>query len=521
MSLRPVVESPSEIADWLRERLAADAMLQADSRDVREGDGFVAYPGLRSDGRQFIAPALLNGARAVLWQREGFNWPHLDEAPHRPVSDLKRHAGAIAHEFYGRPSEALSLIAVTGTNGKTSCTQWIASGYAQAGEPAAVIGTLGSGIVGSLDDFGLTTPDVVRLHGMLARFRDAGVRTTAIEASSIGLDQGRLDGARVIAAVFTNLTHDHLDYHKTLQAYEAAKTLLFARSGLELAVVNGDDPAGARMLAAIEDPNVRTIAFGTAPRQHSPAARQVLVAEAIEPHGDGIDLAIGGDFGQCRLELGVLGRFNAMNVLAVMATWLGLGMSFERACSLARSLQPVRGRMEKVVLESRVPRSPKDAIAIDTSMLDPLVVVDYAHTPDALDNALGTLAPVARARGGLLWCVFGAGGDRDPSKRPVMGGIAQTHAQRVVVTSDNPRGESAFKIIADIRSGLTREPHRSEVDRALAIRETVREAAAHDVVLIAGKGHETYQEIAGQRFPFSDVEVARAALKTRSEVFNA
>lgn len=508
---------PRAVAAWLRAHLAPGAELSADSRQIRAGDAFVAFPGLRSDGRQYIAQAILNGAKAVLWQREVFNWPHLDEAAHLAVAQLREHAGEIAHEFYERPSEQFELIAVTGTNGKTSCSQWIASGYELDGQRAAVVGTLGSGLAGQLDAFGLTTPDAIALHRMFAQFRDAAVRKVAIEASSIGLDQGRLDGARVVAAVFTNLTHDHLDYHKTMQAYGAAKARLFERPELRLAVVNGDDEAAALMLSSLRNPAITTIAFGADPRRHGRAARSVLLAERIDARSDGVTLTVGGDFGNARIELGVLGRFNALNVCAVMATWLGLGMRFARACELAAQLIPVRGRMQKVVVApTACPTGASQPSGLDVSMLEPLVVVDYAHTPDALESALQTLRPVARARGGLLWCVFGAGGDRDPGKRPVMGAKAEALADRVVVTSDNPRGESPFKIISDIRSGLTREPYLTEADRAQAIRRALVEAQPADVVLIAGKGHEEYQEVSGQKLPFSDTEMAREALRVRS-----
>ena len=263
-------DDPRIIADWLRTHVRPGAHLTADSRAVRIGDAFLAYPGLRADGRKFIAQALLNGAGAILWQREIFNWPHLDEAPQRPVGRLKERAGEIANEFYGRPSEQLDVIAVTGTNGKTSTSQWLATGYEADGQRAAVVGTLGSGLLGpskhapdatanaaantsanvapaadavtattSLTPFGLTTPDAISLHRMLAGFRQQGVQKVAIEASSIGLHQGRLDGVRIVAAVFTNLTHDHLDYHGDMKSYAEAKALLFARPELRVAVLNG------------------------------------------------------------------------------------------------------------------------------------------------------------------------------------------------------------------------------------------------------------------------------------------
>ena len=504
--MNAIANDPRELAQWLHDRLKPGAQLTADSRAVRAGDAFLAFPGKRSDGRQYIAQALLNGAGAVLWQQESFNWPFLDEAPQRAISELRTIAGAVASSYYGEPSAALDLIAVTGTNGKTTCTQWLADGYQRAGAGAAVVGTLGCGLVGDLKPFGLTTPDAISLQAMLARFRAQAVTKVALEASSNGLDQGRLDGARVIAAVFTNLTHDHLDYHGSMQAYAQAKALLFAREHLRAVVVNGDDPASAQMLNAYQQGasagNARRIAYRCDPTRTQLPVDAQLLAETITLRADGQSLQLAGDFGRASLELSLLGRFNASNVLAVMATWLALDMSFTQACDLARQLVPVRGRMEIVATQ-------------------PLIVVDYAHTPDALENALRTLKPVAEARAGALWCVFGAGGDRDPSKRPIMGGIAEQFAHHVVVTSDNPRGESPIKIIADIRAGLTREPALTEVDRGLAITRALRQAQPNDVVLIAGKGHEDYQEIGANRLPFSDVAVARAGLQARAEFHHA
>jgi UDP-N-acetylmuramoyl-L-alanyl-D-glutamate--2,6-diaminopimelate ligase len=364
-----------------------------------------------------------------------------------------------------------------------------------------------------LNSFGMTTPDAISLQAMLAQFRASGITKVAVEASSIGLDQGRLDGARVVAAVFTNLTHDHLDYHGTMAQYAQAKAMLFSREHLRAVIVNGDDPASAAMLAACQNgasaaTAVRVAFRSDLTRSPLPVAAQLL-AEAITLRANGMTLRLGGDFGNATIELALLGRFNASNVLAVMSTWLALGMSFKQACDLALQLRPVLGRMEIVTpLDGHVEGQP-------------LVVVDYAHTPDALENALRTLKPVADARGGALWCVFGAGGDRDPSKRPIMGAIAEQFAHHLVITSDNPRGESPIKIIADIRAGLTREPALTEADRELAIKQALRQAQPTDVVLIAGKGHEDYQEVGDRKLPFSDVDVARDGLRARGEYQHA
>ena len=496
-----------DVAHWLRGRLADGAQLAGDSRDVRPGDAFFAFPGARSDGRDFVGQALERGARVVLWQDDERGAGGVAavlsgraDVASRAVPGLRELSGPIAAEFYERPSERLDLVAVTGTNGKTSTTHWIAQGLQSQGRQAAVIGTLGSGMLDALDPFGLTTPDALRLQRMLAGFVAQGVSMVAAEASSIGLHQGRFDGARIPVAVFTNLTHDHLDYHRTMVDYAAAKAMLFARSDLLAAVVNVDDDAAGRMLAALREPGVETIGYGLAPFEPRPGIARRLFAERIVPRADGVNLKLAGDFGEAQLALAVLGRFNVANALAAAATWLALGLSFEQTVASLQALRPVRGRMQIVEAAGR----------------HPLVVVDYAHTPDALSNVLQTLRPVAEVRGGQLWCVFGAGGDRDPAKRPVMGRIAQTLADRVVVTSDNPRSEAPLAIIGDIRAGFDREPQAIEPDRARAIAQAIGEAAAADVVVIAGKGHEDYQEIDGRRLPFSDVQEAQRAFARRS-----
>ena len=508
----PSTEQPASIAAWLRARLPPGAQLTIDSRQVSPGDAFCAYPGERVDGREFIARAVLSGAAAVLWDRAGFSWPLGDEAAQRGIAGLRRLAGPIAAEFYGRPSEHLDLIAVTGTNGKTSCSHWIAHGFEATGTPAAVIGTLGSGLIGRLDPSLLTTPDAVSLQRILGEFARSGVKTAAVEASSIGLAQGRLDGARIVAAVFTNLSHDHLDYHRTMADYASAKSLLFAFPDLRVVVVNGDDPAAPRMLAALEAARAtgsmkgatRRIACGFMPGQYDVEVDAMLLGEHWHETIDGAVLQVGGDFGQAEVELKLLGQFNAANALAVAATWLGLGMPFDVAMQCLRLLRPVRGRME----------------TLDEPGL-PLVIIDYAHTPDALLNVLKTLRGVAATRKGKLWCVFGAGGNRDAGKRPLMGQVVERMADRAVVTSDNPRSESPLRIVADIRAGFSREPWLTELDRHNAIAIAIHDAGANDLVLIAGKGHEEYQEIAGERLPFSDLDEARRALADRAQAEHA
>ncbi len=492
--------------DWLRSVLSDGADLHADSRAITRGDGFLAWPGERSDGRAHIPEAIRRGAAAVVFDEAGgFTCPD-DTVPARALPSLRRVAGPIASQYYGRPSERLDVIAVTGTNGKTSCTQWLASGLASGGRRSAVIGTLGSGVVGELVSFGLTTPDAVALQRMFAGFVSRQVSAVAIEASSIGLDQGRLDGTRVTVGVFTNLTRDHLDYHHTMDAYAQAKARLFTWPRLRAAVINTDDPSAAIMLdaaardAAARDadetvPAPRRVGFALGPVDRSLRLDARLIGESVEATGDGLRMTIGGDYGRARVGLRLLGRFNASNALAVAAAWLESGVAFDDAMALLETLAPVSGRMQQIDRPAR-----------------PLAVIDYAHSPDALDSVLATLRPVAAARGGRLWCVFGCGGDRDPGKRPQMGAIAGRLADRVVITSDNPRSEAPEAIIAQIAAGLGTTPHQIEPDRARAIEQALAAADPADVVLIAGKGHEDYQEIAGVRTPFSDAAVASAAL---------
>ena len=496
----------SAAAEWLRGVLAPGAGLSADSRAVSPGDAFFAFPGQASDGRRFVAQAVARGAGAVLYELDDAGPLEIGAVPARGVSGLRQLAGPIAAEVLGRPSERMRVIAVTGTNGKTSTTQWVARGLAELGGHCAVVGTLGCGVVGQLVDTGLTTPDALGLQSMLARFAAQGVGTVAMEASSIGLEQGRLNGTNVEVAAFTNLTRDHLDYHRTMQAYALAKARLFGWPGLRVAVVNGDDPYSVQMLGALP-PRVEPdgeapfrIVYGLAPWQYGVRGDALLLAEHVQDDGGGTTMTLAGDFGKAQLRLQLIGRFNVSNALAVAGCWLAVGVEFDDVVRALQSLVPVPGRLETLERHNA-----------------PLVVVDYAHSPDALANVLATLRPVAASRGGRLWCVFGAGGDRDAGKRPMMGLVAERGADRLVITSDNPRSEAPFRIVSDIRAGLSREPAMTELDRAVAIESALRQAEPADVVLIAGKGHEDYQEIAGVRHPFSDVEVAQRALAAREE----
>ena len=451
-------------------RLAAEgamiAALAADSRRCAPGVAFFAWRGESADGRAHIPDAIARGASAVVWEREDFSWNPGWKVANTGVKNLKQSAGGLAHEFYGRPSERLWVCGVTGTNGKTSCSQWIAAVLGKAG----VIGTLGAGFPGKLEPLANTTPDALEIHALLKQFMEQGAKRAVMEVSSHALSQGRVSGVAFDCALFTNLSHDHLDYHGTMEAYGEAKARLFETAGLDTAVINLDDAFGRKLA---QRTSARVIGYGFAEKA------AVKVDEYLTPG--------------LLPETGQLGRFNVANALGVMGCLLAHGKSRDEAKKLLQNLPPVPGRMQKV----------GDA---------PLVVVDYAHTPDALEKVLTALQPIARERGGKLVAVFGAGGDRDAKKRPLMGAVAARLADRVLVTSDNPRGEDPEKIIAQIKAKLSLE---SEADRARAIQKAIFEAQEKDVVLVAGKGHEDYQEIRGKRTPFSDARVAREALAER------
>ncbi|HET6263745.1 MAG TPA: UDP-N-acetylmuramoyl-L-alanyl-D-glutamate--2,6-diaminopimelate ligase [Usitatibacter sp.] len=463
------------------------ADLTADSRAVKLGSIFVAYPGTALDGRAFITEALARGAAAILWERTGFTWNEDWEVPNLGVENLRGRISEIAGHVYGNPSESLWMAGVTGTNGKTSVSQWIAAACDALGRRSAVVGTLGNGLVGERVEGRNTTPDPIVLQRLLADYLRRGARNVAMEVSSHGLDQGRVQGIKYDVAVFTNLTRDHLDYHGTMEAYAEAKYRLFSARGLRHAVVNVDDPWGAKFVKRLEGSGLDIITFGT-----GNGAR--LLASQVGLSDAGVRFRVEGEFGSAEVRAGVLGAFNVSNLLAVLGALLAQGIAFDDAIRAVSALAPVPGRLERV-----------------GGGAAPLVVIDYAHTPDALDKALAALRP-AVAAGHRLVCVFGCGGDRDPGKRPLMGSAAARLADHVIVTSDNPRSEDPHAIIEQILAGIPQNRAESIEDRQVAIFSAVHHARAGDVVLLAGKGHETYQEIAGTRHPFNDREVAGAAL---------
>lgn len=657
--LKGLVE-PTELVAWLREHLPATGRLVSDSRRVGKGDAFFALHGRRQDGSTFIAQAVQQGAAAVVVaipaqacqaedaaegdvaQAEHAAWGNFDYFKNLPtlpdgiqvpvcyVPCLGTQLGALADEYYDHPSQVLDVVAVTGTNGKTSTTHWIAQGVndrlARAGDALAVdantpsrpadtpsqrpaefaglvialdgdadtvtqpgrgrgvvIGTNGVGTPGALEYIGLTTPDPLTLQTLFKRFRadtEAPVGVVAMEASSIGLVQGRMQGTCIHTAVFTNLTRDHLDYHGSMQAYGAAKVGLFSWPTLQAAVVNLGDPlateiievlhrhpaapriigywvnnahgapqagqADAAFQAMDDDARARLrrfyelamrcdevleLALDRDSSQHVlmmfPGSVVKTLLQLPEVGADPVGLAGGEGAVHARqqrlqamfrnvatLRLNVLGRFNMENALAAAGVWRSLGWNFPAIVEGLHQLHPVPGRMEIVGLPAAHVSGADEAApaAAISSTACPLVVVDYAHTPDALTNVLTALRDIAGQRGGQLCCVFGAGGNRDRGKRPEMARAVEAVADRVVVTSDNPRDEDPAQIIADVCQGLSQPAWRTEADRRVAIDTAIAQAEPADVVLIAGKGRETTQEIAGVFHPFSDPEIAAQAL---------
>jgi UDP-N-acetylmuramoyl-L-alanyl-D-glutamate--2,6-diaminopimelate ligase len=468
--------------------------LSADSRALARGEAFVAYPGAKSDGRAFVPAAIARGASAVVWERAGVEWSAGWRVPHLAVDGLRDLAGPLAHEFYGRPSEKLWTLGVTGTNGKTSCSHWLAQACSACGARTAVIGTLGTGFPGRLDAGVNTTPDAILLQRSLARLLDEGAQGVAMEVTSIGLDQGRVNGVAFGAALFTNLSRDHLDYHGDMESYARAKQRLFEAPTLKHAVLNLDDVQGVQLARHLKG-RVNRAGYSCFEGVAARAGLEYHVeAHAIEVSPKGIAFDAKTSWGEARIESALLGRFNVSNLLGVLGTMLVSGVPLDRAAAAIARLGPVPGRMQRLGGAGR-----------------PLVVIDYAHTPDALEKTLVALKDVARAGGGRLVAVFGAGGERDRGKRPLMGAVASRHADAVVVTSDNPRGEDPAAIIAEIETGIT-VAHETTEDRREAIGRAIAQADASDVVLLAGKGHEPYQEIAGRRHPFSDTLEAERAL---------
>ncbi len=459
-----------------------------DSRKVKPGDLFIAYPGEAADGRDFIAHAITSGAVIVAWEASGFEWNPEWKVPNVPITGLRHHAGGIAEHFFKHPSRQLWVTGVTGTNGKTTCARWVAQSLDRLHRKCAVIGTLGQGLVsenGATSAAINTTPDPVSLHGFLAQMRARGAQAVAMEVSSHGIEQGRVNGVDFDVALFTNLSHDHLDYHGDMQSYGEAKAQLFAWPSLKHAVVNLDDRFGAELATRIDRKRVNVIGYGI--------GKGDIAGQKLDMSTRGLKLEVATPWGAAKVRSNVLGGFNAHNILGVLGVLMCSDIALKDAVAVIAELEPVPGRMQTIRKAGF-----------------PLVVVDYSHTPDALEKVLESLRELLKP-GARLHCVFGAGGDRDAGKRPVMGEIATRLADQSFITSDNPRSEDPEKIIDAIAAGA-HPGYRIQPDRAAAIAQAIADAGANDVVLIAGKGHETYQEIRGQRLPFSDIEVARTIM---------
>jgi UDP-N-acetylmuramoyl-L-alanyl-D-glutamate--2,6-diaminopimelate ligase len=537
--------------------------LVSDSRAVQSGDTFVAYPGAQSDGRTFIAQAIERGANAVISEAHGFKWNPVWNLPHLEVTELRHQVGLMADQVHGHPSQKLWMVGVTGTNGKTSISHWLSRTFSALGRKCAVLGTLGNGFADDLQATANTTPDALLVHGLLAEYEQRGAKAAVMEVSSHALTQGRVNGVHYDVALLTNLTRDHLDYHGDMQSYAAAKRRLFDWEHLKVAVLNLDDEFGAELAEEL-------VLGGTSPSTHpnplpmpSPQSSGGTTSQSTSPSNDngqvagypaggrggereagqagnpqsgcsqnqssipevigyglndeslklaerlgirmvygnlsqmnaqGLTLQLHTSWGAAVLQSKLIGRFNASNLMGSLAVLLASEIDIDAAVRELGMQKAVAGRMQTL--------GGKDV---------PAVVVDYAHTPDALEKVLLTLREVTEPSGGKLICVFGCGGDRDRGKRPMMGTVASKFADVRIITSDNPRSEEPRAIIEAISQGMQGEYLVIE-DRAKAIAHAIGKAQPIDTVLLAGKGHEDYQEIKGVRYPFSDSEIAHRAL---------
>jgi UDP-N-acetylmuramoyl-L-alanyl-D-glutamate--2,6-diaminopimelate ligase len=496
---------PEQAIDHLRRLALPTARIVSDTRQIKIGDIFLAYRvghgNAMQDSRPYIADALDAGVTAVLYDPRDFEGiSALSDARCFALENLSAHAGLICSEWYGNPSNQMMVFGVTGTNGKTSITQWLSQALDRPKSRAAVIGTLGVGFPGHLEVTGYTTPNAARLQTELKVLLDANAKQIAMEVSSHALEQARVNGVQFTTAVFSNLSQDHLDYHGSMAAYAAVKFRLFQFPGLQNAVINLEDPLG-RELAMQLLAKTGVQVWGYAVDRHAFDGFEKFGKRLHAIFSSGMRFKENGyqgvfewqDHGKSELSVPVVGDFNLSNCLAVWACLLASGMDVLEAGKRIASLKPVSGRMEMVLGNSR--------------STGPLVIVDYAHTPDALEKVLNALRPIASQRAGKLWCIFGCGGDRDASKRPLMGRIAADLADHTILTSDNPRSENPEKISTDIQAGMGNGKSVEVIlDRAAAILSGVRHAKSNDVVLIAGKGHETSQEINGKKIDFSDQE---------------
>jgi UDP-N-acetylmuramoyl-L-alanyl-D-glutamate--2,6-diaminopimelate ligase len=496
---------PEQAMDHLRRLALPTAHIVSDTRQIKAGDIFLAYKvghgAATQDGRPYIADALGAGAAAVIYDPTDLEGsPDLNDSRCLALENLSALAGSICSDWYGNPSGQMMVFGVTGTNGKTSITQWLSHALDRPKSRAAVIGTLGIGYPGHVEATGYTTPNAARLQTELKALLDSNAKQIAMEVSSHALEQGRVNGVQFVTAVFSNLSQDHLDYHGSMAEYAAVKFRLFQFPGLQNAVINLEDPLG-RELAMQLMAKTGVQVWGYAVDRNAFIGFEKFGKRLHAIFSSGMrfkDYGYQGifewqDHGRTEVSVPVVGDFNLSNCLAVWTCLLASSMDVLEASKRIALLKPVSGRMEMVLCNSR--------------SSGPLVIVDYAHTPDALEKVLNTLRPIATQRAGKLWCIFGCGGDRDTSKRPLMGRIAAELADHIILTSDNPRSENPEKISADIQAGMSNGKSVEVIlDRAAAILSGVRHAEANDVVLIAGKGHETSQEINGRKVDFSDQE---------------
>ena len=465
--------------------------LQHDSRRVCPGDLFVAMAGLHTHGMSHAQEAITRGCAAIAYDPAGEGErlaQGITDVPAIPVAELPAKLGLIADRYFGKPSSRLNVIGITGTNGKTSCSHFLAE--ALSGEaPAAAVGTMGWGVPGNLAPTAHTTPDAIEIHSILHRLERQGFESIAMEASSHGLDQGRLNGVRFKNALYTNFTRDHLDYHGTMAAYLEAKLRLLDWPGLEFVAFNADDAELSAAILRRTPPGIRLIGFSVSGKADLPVP--MATVSELRQGAEGVTFQARFNGQVAAVSAPVFGHFNVENLAASLTALLGLGHTVEEAAAALRRVQAVPGRMERFAGAGRT------------------ALVDYAHTPDALHSVLSSLRSHC---GGRLWVVFGCGGDRDRGKRPEMGAIAEKLADKVVVTDDNPRSEDGDAIVREILAGCTRDDLATIRDRRAALEFALERAGPDDLVLIAGKGHEATQEIQGQKYPFSDRQVVTEVL---------
>ncbi len=495
-----------KIEKWLKEKKYI-SHLSSDSRNISEGDVFMAFKGKKFDGRDFILNAINSGAKTILFDPIGnFRWDKAWEVDCLAVPNLSSLAGKIASNWYSIPEKPVLYVGITGTNGKTSCSHWIAQALSKKNIPSTVIGSLGVGqyFLNQKPKFkkiNCTTPNAVLLNRFIAKLKLKGSKAIVIEASSIGIDQGRIDTLKFEIAVFTNLSHDHMDYHSSMSRYELVKRKLFEWPSLKHAVINVDDPAGKRLILFLKEkrPKVNLISYSLKDTENTSVSKIIAKDIRINQKGTSFTICISKETENIKSLL--IGDFNISNILAVSGVLSALKFSLPQIKRAIESLSNVEGRLEQIGGQNT-----------------PLIIIDYAHTPDAMKKVLKNLRKISDLRNGKLWCVFGCGGNRDSKKRSKMGKVSQM-ADSLVITSDNPRNENLEKIISDIVIGIknqSKDHFHIIHDRGVAILFSIRNASKNDVVLIAGKGDEEFQEVKGKKYPFRDYDHASMALASRS-----